>query len=345
MTDGRAAALPPSPDTRFLLGTAVGVVPVAVIILTGSALGPYGLGLLSADVLASIDPAMPVALAALGVLVGMDVKLHTARDRRAFAAAAVRGTTTMALVGAGVAAAVGLSVPVSEAAPWLNSGLLAISAADDPVAVLVGGGALALVREASPGAAGMLLLQATGVTLAIAVSGWLLLSPSASGTEQRIFVIALLLLLGGAAEYLSLSALAAGLVAGVFWETAGGSTRVAVRRDVAYVQRPLILLILAVSGARLVLTPVVLAVALPYLVMRLVGLIAGAVVARRLFPPSPATDAGTSPEWPGIVGLGFALNAVRVTDVEVNTFVSIVVIGIVGSHLLASFGDKRGTGE
>ncbi len=47
----------------------------------------------------------------------------------------------------------------------------------------------------------------------IAAAGWLLLSRSAPGTEQRIFVIALLLLLGGASEYLSLSALTAGLIA------------------------------------------------------------------------------------------------------------------------------------
>ena len=331
MTDPQAAGF--RSYTRFAL--APGAMPVALIVLLGSALGPSGLGLLSVGVLESLDPAMPVALAALGVFVGIGLNLRSEQDRRTLVAASVRAAVTMAIVGAGVALLVPVWGATLEPPAWFSGALLTISAADDLLAVLLGGAALAFLRESAPAAASMLALQATGVTLVIAAAGWLLLSRSAPGTEQRIFVIALLLLLGGASEYLSLSALTAGLVAGFFWEAVGGSTRAGIRRDVIYVLRPLIVLILAVCGARLVLTPVVLAVGLPYLALRLVGTIAGSAAAGRLVPAWSATDTSLMLVSPGIVGLAFALNAVRAAASDAATIISIIVIGVVGSELLA----------
>jgi hypothetical protein len=312
----------------------------ALVILLGTALGPYGLGLLSPGVLELFDPAMPVALTALGVLVGIGFNLRAARDRRALAATSVRAGVTIAVVAAGAAVLESIwATPVDRSA-WFNGVVVAICAADDPLSVLLGGVALAFLREASPAAAGMLALQATGVTLVIAVAGWLLLSRSAPGTEQRIFVIALLLLLGGASEYLSLSALTSGLIAGFFWEAVGGSTRMGIRRDVLYVQRPIMVLVLLVSGARLTLTPLVIILGLPYLVVRLVGTIAGSAAARRLAPTWPAPDPGL-PLSPGIVGLAFAFNAVRAAGPDAAIVISIVVIGVVGSELLAPLVNPR----
>ena len=333
MTDQQAAELGP-PGTPLVLGFAPGAMPVALVILIGSALGPYGLGLLSAGVLASLDPAMPVALAALGVFVGIGINLRTKRDRGALAATSIRAIVAMGIVAAGAAVVLPVWSAALEPSDWFNAAFLAIAAADDPLAVVAGGIALAFVREASPAAAGMLLLHASGIALVIAAAGWLLLSRSGPDTEQRIFVIALLLLLGGASEYLSMSALATGLVAGFFWEAMGGSTRKGIRRDVLYVQRPLVLLILVVSGAMLVLTPVVLAVGLPYLILRLVGTIVGSAAAQRLVPTWSATDGSVTVLSPGVVGLAFALNAVRATGYEA-TIISIVVVGAVGSELLA----------
>lgn len=315
--------------------------PVALIVLLGSALGPSGLGLLSAGVVESLDPAMPVALAALGVFVGIGLNLRSAGDRRAFAAISIQACLTMGIVGAGVALLVPVWGAMLEPPAWFNGALLTICTADDLLAVLLGGATLAFLREPAPAAAAMLMLQATSITLVIAAAGWILLSRSAPGTEQRIFVIALLLLLGGASEYLSLSALTAGLVAGFFWEAVGGSTRAAIRRDVMYVHRPLIVLILAVSGARLVLTPVVLAIGLPYLVLRLIGTTAGSSAARRLVPAWSATDTSLTLVSPGIVGLAFALNAVRAAGSDAATVISIIVVGVVGSELLAPLLKRR----
>jgi hypothetical protein len=338
MTDQPATAL--RTRTPFTLGFAPRAMPGTLVILLGAALGPYGLGLLSAGVVQSVDPAMPVALTALGVLVGIGFNLRAARDRRALVATSVGGAVSIAVVAAGGALLAFLWPETADRSAWFNGVVVAICAADDPLSVLLGGVALAFLREATPAAAAMLALQATGVTMVIAAAGWLLLSRSAPGTEQRIFVIALLLLLGGASEYLSLSALTSGLIAGFAWEAAGGSTRQAIRRDVSYVQRPLIVLVLLVSGARLTLTPLVIALALPYLVVRLIGTIAGSAAAHRLAPAWPAPGAGPLLS-PGILGLAFALNAVRAAGPDAAIVISIVVIGTVGSELLASLAKPR----
>jgi hypothetical protein len=280
-----------------------------------------------------LDPALPVALAALGVFVGIGFNLRIGRDRRALAATSLRGVVTMAVVGAGVALLT-RALPAAWGEPaWFNGAVTAISAGDDPLAVLLGGIALAFLREGTPAAAAALMGAATAVTLAIAAAGWLLLSRSEPGAEQRIFVIALLLLLGGASEYLALSALTAGFVAGFFWEAAGGPTIGAIRRDVLYVKDPLIALVLLVSGARLALTPFVMALGLVYLALRVVGTTAGSAVAQRLVP-SWRGDNGSTMLSPGIVGVAFALNALRAAGPDATIVLSVIVIGVVGSELL-----------
>ena len=335
MTERPATGLRPAPRLGF--GLTADAMPIALATLVGTALGPYGLGILSARVLQSLDPAMPVALAALGVFVGMGVNLRVERDRRLLAATSIRAAVTIVLVGTAAAMSLSLWQVTLDQRPWVDAAVLAISASDDPFSVLAGGIALAFIRSGSPEAGTALLLAAMGITIAIAMAGWLLLSESTSTTEQRVFVIALLLLLGGAAEYLSLSALLAGLVAGLCWEAIGGATRTSARRDVMYVQRPLVLLILIVSGAQLVLTPLVLAVALPYLVVRLVATAAGAAAARRVISAESAIDSGAALVPPGIVGLAFAFNAARAAGSEAAAVLSVVVVGVVGAELLAPF--------
>jgi hypothetical protein len=332
MTPGHAAELHSHP--RFRLGFASGRMPGALVILAGAAAGPSGLGLLSPAVLESLDPALPVALAALGVSVGIGFNLRIGRDWRGLTATSVRAIVTMAVVGAGIALLTRIWAEALGTPAWFNGVVTAISAADDPLAVLSGGIALAFLREGTPLAAATLVGEATAVTLVIAAAGWLLLSRSEPGAEQRIFVIALLLLLGGASEYLSLSALTAGLLAGFFWEAAGGSTNTAIRRDVLYVQNPLIALVLLVSGARLVLTSVVLALGVVYFALRVVGTTVGSDVARRLVP-SWRGDSASTTLAPGIVGVAFALNALRAAGSDAAIVLSIVVIGVVGSELFA----------
>jgi hypothetical protein len=332
MMEGQTAPL--RSRATFYAGLVPGALPIAVVVVLGSALGPYGLGLLSENVLTSLDPAMPVALAALGVSVGIGISARTPRDRQHLAATSIRSLVAMGIVATGAAVALQTFGAGLEPGSWFSAALLAICAADDPLAVLFGGAALAFVREPSAAASALLMLQATGVALVIASAGWLLLARSAPGT-QRIYVIAMLLLLGGASEYLSLSALMSGLAAGLFWDAVGGPTRSAIRGDVLYLQRPVVLLILVVSGARTVLNPVVISVGLSYLLLRF----AGAAAARKLVPSWPEVDRDMFLP-PGVVGLAFALNAVRAIGSDPATILSIVVIGVAGSQLLQSLGKR-----
>ena len=108
-----------------------------------------------------------------------------------------------------------------------------------------------LLREQSIADALPVLGQACAVALVIVLAAWLLIRTSSSEAEQRVFTAALLLLLGGAADYLSLSALFSGLICGVFLQLIGGPVRDSVGRDVLHFQRPLLVLVLIVSGARL----------------------------------------------------------------------------------------------
>ena len=131
----------------------------------------------------------------------------------------------------------------------------------------------------------LLSAQAVLVALVIGVSAWLLLARTSSDTEQRIFGASALLLLGGLADYLSLSALLSGVVAGTFWRLMGGQAADAIRRDSGHVQHPLLVLLLVVAGARTRVSPPILGLIVAYPILRTVGKLAGAWLARRVTKP------------------------------------------------------------
>ena len=51
-------------------------------------------------------------------------------------------------------------------------------------------------------------------------------------------------------DYLSLSALVGGLLAGLFWGYVGGTARDCIERDVRYLRHPLVVLMLLTAGAK-----------------------------------------------------------------------------------------------
>jgi hypothetical protein len=67
---------------RSLVGWSATSVPVALLLLIGMALGPRGIGLLPSSSLIFLDPAIPFAIAAMGVLLGLGVGAHPVRDGR-----------------------------------------------------------------------------------------------------------------------------------------------------------------------------------------------------------------------------------------------------------------------
>lgn len=174
---------------------------IPALLLLGVALGPNGLNLLSASVLQLLDPLVAMALALVGVFVGLNVDTQQPRVDAAIAIAALGS----------------LSVVLS--------------------------------RQESPATLFLITLAMAGIAVIVAFAGWLLVGQTDSEREQQVFVVGSLLLVGGAAAYLSLSALFAGLFAGILWSAAGDLARARIVKELDYFQHPLIVLLLLVAGA------------------------------------------------------------------------------------------------
>jgi hypothetical protein len=151
-----------------------------------------------------------------------------------------------------------------------------------------------------------------------------------------VCVFASLLLLGGAADYLSMSALLGGLVAGACWQFTAGTVREYIRRDVAYVQHSLLVLILLLAGARADFSPGALTLSIAYIVVRTSGKLLGGWLATR---SSDAIPRNTSVQLisPGVFGVAFASNVVRAGGPEFAPLLTVVVVGTIASSLIAAF--------
>jgi hypothetical protein len=361
--DGR-----PTSRWRRSLAWSATSAPVALLLLAGIACGPRGINLLSADALSSLDPVVPVALAALGVLVGLGIGDRRADDRRLSAAAFLASAVTMIVVSAGTGLLALAATSSVAAPPWtlfLAAGICAATSLTLPISnplepraavtrvielgvllpIVAGGLLLAWLRSGSPLEAGLLALQVSAITIALGTAGWLLLARVTSETDQRVFAISALLLVGGVADALALSALLCGLVAGVFWRYAGGTPRDTIRRDVLFVQHPLLVLVLLVAGARAELSSASLALGAGYLAMRVLGTVAGSAVAKRVAGPRVPPDLGLHLLPPGVFGVAFALNAAAVVGDAAAVLITAVVIGTIGSELVALLVPPRSVTE
>jgi hypothetical protein len=342
---------------------------VVLLLVAGVVLGPDGLGLLSRTVLEIVDPAVPVALVALGTIVGLHSSVQGRREKRLLAAATTEAAVTTAIVTAGllltslvggaivlggdggmlpplfVALALGICAAPSAAAAWHPpAGGVITERIGDLGALLpiaLGGAALAWVRAPSATDALLLTLQACGVALVIAAAAWLLIGGAESDSEQRVFTVAFLLLLGGAAEYLSLSALLSGLIAGLFLERVGGPGRDAVSRHVLQFERPLIALVLLVVGARVDLPPAWIALGVMFLLLRMGAKLAAGRVAVRVAGVVAPERLGPALLSPGPLGLAFALNALHATGPDAAAVLAVAAIGTVGSELVAAVAQRR----
>ena len=332
-----------------------------LLVIVGAALGPAGLNVLSFQALSYVDPAMPVALVALGVLVGLGVGGLRRRDARVLAAA---GTDAI-LTGVAVAASALVVLPMSDATGtlpyWSAPAVLGICAApslalrpgepeslagriallDAVIAVAAGGAALAILREPSAAAAGYVLIQAAAVSVVITLAASLLIRASTSEVEQRVFTAALLLLLGGAADYLSLSSLLSGVIAGMFLQWGGGAARDAVSRDILHFQRPLVVLVLIVAGAHVMLPTPWLTVAAAFVLFRTVAKLAAAWAAGHLVGPMSPSRPGLSLLSPGILGIAFALNVARAVGGDAEPLLAAVAVGAIGCDLIARIAYTR----
>jgi hypothetical protein len=348
---------------RLAIGWSTGSFPAVLLILLGAAFGPQGLTLLTPGVLALVDPAVPVALAALGVGVGLGIARRRTGEGRLFAAASLEAVVTGALVAAGLLAIVPSVLDAAAVEVWLVAAVAAVAAStssalpstdsgprsaavrikdlDARLPIVAGALLLALVQAGSVVGGLLLAAQVSFVALTIAAAGWLLLTGTSSDTEQRVFGVAALLLVGGAAEYLGLSALLSGVIAGAFWQLVGGATREAIGRDIGYVQHPLVVILLLVAGAQTTFSPEIVVLAASYVILRTAGKLLGAWFARRVAARALAGDFALHLTSPGIFGVAFAMNAFRGIGPELSALLAAVVIGTVGSQLVAAVGHTR----
>jgi len=173
----------------------------ALLLMLGIGAGPYGLNLLSSSVLLLLDPLVAMALAMVGVVIGLGI--DTRRP--------------------------GPAMPA--------------------VIALLGGITMAAMRDSSPVALVLMALGIVGVAIVVAFAGWLLVGQADSDREQQVFLIGSLLLLGGGAAYALLSAVFAGLLAGIVWNSGGDLARARIVQHLDYFQHPLLVVMLLVAGA------------------------------------------------------------------------------------------------
>jgi hypothetical protein len=357
------AETPGSPPTRSrhwqrLIEWSATSAPVALLLLAGIALGPYGINVLSAATLSLLAPAIPVALAALGVLVGLSVGHRRTGDRRVLAAACLDGTLTLLLVSAGLAMLVRAGWSSVVLPYWtvvVGGGICAASSLTLPTGnaleprtvarrvtelgvllpIVAGAVLLASVRAGTAVGTLVLVAQGVGLTLALAAATWLLLTRAASETEERVLTVSALLLVGGVADALSWSALFSGVVAGMFWRFAGRHAPETIGRDVLFAQHPMLVLVLLSAGASATLSLAALALAAAYLALRVVGRLAGGLLGRRITRLKVPRDLSLRLLPPGVFGVAFALNTVTVLGDDASLLLAAIVIGTIGSELVA----------
>ena len=200
--------------------------------------------------------------------------------------------------------------------------------------IAAGGLLLAWLGAGAPAATLILLGLAAAVTLALAAAGWLLLTRTSSMTEERVFAVAALLLVGGAADALNQSALLGGLIAGICWRYVGGRPSDALRRDVLFVQHPLLVLVLLAAGARTELSLLAITLGVVYVMLRAAGTLAGSGAARAVAGQQPG-DLQRHLLRPGVFGVAFALNAASVAGGDTSLLLATIVTGTIGAEFAA----------
>jgi len=359
-----APALGAPPPSRFrrmyraALGLSATRVPLFLMLAAGALLGPEGAAILAPSTLDALQPIVPVALAGLGVLLGIGLDLRSWRDLRLLDAGSLEATITMITI-AGVyifaAGSSGIVLPValagvliavcggpstSHPASYSQSaaGMRAIRLIDfdDVLPVIVAAVAVtAAAAHVSIRDIAVLLLKAAGAGAALALAGRLLVAETDSDGERRVFIIAVLLLAAGAAGSLRVPSLFVGLVAGLVWGATDRGERLTT--NVRYLQHPILVTVLVIAGARVVPSAGALWLAGLFVLSRTVGKLVGSWTASAAFAreiPRLAAVRGLSP---GLVGIALALTIERSFPggSSGGLLLAAVVIGSIVSDLLS----------
>jgi hypothetical protein len=305
--------------------------PGLIFLPLGAAVGPRGLNLLPDSLIPYLDPAVAAALAVIGALAGLSVAAAAPKVGR-WGLTAIESVSTTIVVAAGIAIAVAAGVSV-DAPMWQVALLLGIcasaSASAPDIAVATGIGAVVLawfLRGAMIAAVGLIAAAAI-VAILIAIAGWLLAGQSPDKDEQRVFAAGTVLLLGGTAEYIAVSALFAGLMAGVCWGVWRGEARDRLARDLDSFQHPLLVILLLIAGARCHVSLEAATLVLVYVVCRTASKLAGARLDRSIEPRPPSNGIGLSRLVPGAFAVAFAITATAVWGPQAAIVLDVAVVG------------------
>ena len=335
------------------------------LLLLGIAAGPYGLNLLTSSVLLLLDPGIAMTVAMLGIFVGISVNIRQRAVPRTLAASFVRTMTTVLGVGAVTLAIsswglvqVPVPAPLRGSDPrtlWLLALMAGVCAAvshaaedvnvDDVLMIVAGGLIVAAIRAPTPDAMLLVALAVAGISVMVALAGWLLVGQANSEGEQHVFVVGSLLLTGGAAAYLSVSAAFAGLIAGLTWNVAGNVAKARIVRDLNYFQHPLVVLVLITAGASATLSVEAMWLGAIFVATRPSFKSLGVAMARRLHDVPTTAEGRSSLISAGLVGIALAFDAFRANGRPewAVTLLGGVVIGTIGSEVIALFLPPRET--
>ena len=345
--------------TRSALGLTPSLTPAAIFLPLGAVIGPRGLALLSPTVLDRLDVAVTIALAVLGVLVGVGLGREIRTALRLFVAASLESAVTIAAVTGATtyfinATGVPLAAPIPAFALALGLCASASSATsadpdsepvagvatrvadlDDVLPIVVATVAFAVLPSTLMSEAWLFALAPVAIGFTVGLIGWLLFERAESGPERAVYVLGALSLAGGAAVYLRVSPLAVGLVAGLFWTIAPGRADRIVQDDLRKVQHPLVVLLLVTAGALWAPGAIAVWLLAPYLLFRLAGKVAGAWVSAG-FLDVRAADLAAFLMPPGVLAVAFALNFRQMLPPAAGeTLVSTVAVGTAAFELFA----------
>lgn len=351
MSAFRGFALPRSLALGFKPSRTPGLLWVALGILCG----PATLGLISSTMLAQLDPVVSMALAVLGAFVGAGF-ITSRHPFAALAGAFGQAFVTLAGVAAGMwflltnwqmplsvdavvaALVLGLCSAASAAVhgeqprrPVEMIRAATLADLDDVPIIIAASVAVPLLADATQ--LSVILPLVTVAALTIGIAGFLLFSRTDSAAERGVIVTGTLLLLGGAAAYISASPLTTGLLAGMAWQRSMHPATL-IGTDLERLQHPLLALLLIAAGASLQFSWALLWIAAPLILLRLSSKTAAGVLLSRHAGVSPGlTSAVLLP--PGILGIALAFNFQQVLGSGETLLLSAVTVSTMLSEILA----------
>jgi hypothetical protein len=346
------------PSRRVALGVSAHAAPSLVFVLTGVALGPQVLNVLSAGALAQLDPVISVTLAVLGVFIGSGYASAGIGQRILWlGGATAQALVTLVSVGWAMFVLLNRWQPPLPLDPFMMAAVLGLCCAasaavgteerdppaaavashladfDDIPLVVLG----TILVPVVAGAASPLTVIGIAIAagLIVGTAGAILFTRAQSGPERGVFVAGTVVLLGGAAAYTSASPLTTGCIAGLVWAVAQESPSSLVESDLRRLQHPLVALLLIVAGASVQFTLPLLWLAAPLVLFRLAGKLLGSLTVARALGLRPAM-VGALLAPPGVFGIALALNVQQVLNTGDTILVSTITAATVAAELLAA---------